>query len=124
MVLVGFGAAGNAGNASPPTPPFLPAAGALDAGRETGGVEVGVDEEAAVHGCVVTLPGPVRFGRTVAEDGRLGKAPPALLELPDEADPQVPVRETCEREDCAVEDLSFKTLDVLFGVLVPPVDVE
>lgn len=110
-MLWGLGAGGNAGNASLPGP--LP--GPLDAGLLVGGVgladvgfELGAEEADETHGTVETFV-LVRFVIADAVGG--GGSPGKGLEdeTSEEAVPHDRVWETEEREDWAVEDLSFKT---------------
>lgn len=116
IVLVGFGAGGSDGKASAaPEPRVCREADAV--GRVDDGF---TEDEGPTQGVVVT--------REVGPPERLGKAEAAEDEETDggaageETTPQDPVRETEEREDCAVEDLSFRTRDVLFGGAVCAVD--
>jgi hypothetical protein len=87
-----------------------PLPGAVLAGLEDG-AELGLlfgAEDGATQGTVFTLPVPVLLlGGAEDGGGRPGKGF-AELETPD-AVPQDRVCETEEREDAAVEDLSFKT---------------
>jgi hypothetical protein len=115
MVLWGLAAGGSAGNASPVAPP-LPAT-ARDAGRDDGGVgraEEGADSGAdgATQGVVVTRGVGVRLELA---GGRPGNAEAEEVVEEEVALPQDPSRDTEDREDCAVEDLSLSTRDVLFG---------
>lgn len=103
MVLAGFAAGGSAGNASGPEAPST-RAGPRDAGCEVGGLER-------------TMPAVVRVDDAealIAGFGRPGK--PFAVEA--EAEPHEALRDADEREDCAVEDLSFRTREALFGAAV------
>lgn len=116
---MGLGAGGNAGKASEPGPSTV-RGGPRDAGLEVGGVgraELGFDEgvgyevEALTQGVLPTRG--AGFGPTLFTAGR-GKPGKPLADDAD-AEPQDWVRDAEEREDCAVEDLSFRTRAVLFG---------
>lgn len=111
-VVVGFAAGGNAGNS-----PTLDRGGPRLTGRDDGGVgladagaEDGLDCAGVgfTHGVALTRPAPMRFADVVA--GKPGNG------FADEADavPQDAFRDADDRDDCAVEDLSFKTREVLF----------
>jgi hypothetical protein len=111
IVLCGFGAGGSAGNISAPLPIVaLPDAGPLLAGLLVGaelGFEDGAEEPGA-QGTVLTFPGPVLL-LGGAEDGG-GRPGNGLAEF--EAEDAVPHERVCEtddREDAAVDDLSFRT---------------
>ncbi len=99
-----------------------------DAGRDVGGVTRGVvfvlldaDEEEETQEGVPDAEDAVveeRLGKAGVERGLLWEA-----EEEDGAFQVVP-REAEEREDCAVEDLSFRTREVLFAVLGAAVEEE
>ncbi len=121
MVLVGLAAGGNAGKASEPAGPITVfRGGPRDAGREVGGVgraELGLED--GVWYEVVGLThgvAPIRLARVELFVGRVGTGRPGNG-FADEADaePQDAVRDAVDRDDCAVDDFSFKTRDVLFG---------
>lgn len=116
---MGLGAGGSAGKASEPGPRTF-RGGPRDAGREVGGVgraEFGFEEGVgyAVEALIQGVPPRrgVGFGPALFTVGR-GK-PGKLLADDADAEPQDWVRDAEEREDCAVEDLSFRTRAVLFG---------
>lgn len=108
--LCGFGAGGKAGNISPPLLAIPPRAGPLLAGLLVG-AEGGFDEgaeEGAIQGTVFTFPAPVLlFGGAEDGGGRPGNGFAELEAL--DAVPHDRVCETDERDDAAVEDLSFRT---------------
>lgn len=110
MVVVGFAAGGSAGKASDPGTPKTAAgrSGGRGAGREVETEPPGTGAEDGSHWVAPTLSrgaGPaVRWGFALGT-GSSGK-PPAD---DDEADPQ-----DAERDDCTVEDLSFKTRELPF----------
>lgn len=111
IVLWGLGAGGSAGNISVPLPLAIPPlAGPVLAGLLVG-AELGFEdgaEEVGAQGTVLTFPDPVLL-LGGAEDGG-GRPGNGLAEL--EAADAVPHERVCEtddRDDAAVEDLSFKT---------------
>lgn len=111
-VICGFCAAGRDGKASAlilPLPPLRLAPGAVEAGREVGaefGLEDGADDAECTHGMVVTLPVWVC---ELLDAGSSGNANLLEFVVAVDAVPQDRVCETEEREDCAVELLSFRT---------------
>jgi hypothetical protein len=117
-VVVGFAAGGSAGKASDPLLPRTAAVrgGPRDAGREVGAAPPGVKlEEVVAHEIALAAgrgAGPEgRFEDALAGLGRPGK--PFADEA--EAEPQDALRDAEERDDWAVEDLSFKTREEFFA---------
>lgn len=100
---MGFAAGGSAGKASDPEAART-RAGAWDTGREVGGIER-------------TTPAVVRVDDALALIDELGRPGKPFAEEA-EAEPQDALRDADEREDCAVEDLSFRTREVLLGAVV------
>lgn len=91
-------------------PPLAVLVGAVDAGLDVG-AEDGLEDEAdegATQGTVLTFPVPVRFvGGALDKGGRPGNG--FADETAEDAVPHERVCETEERDDAAVEDLSFRT---------------
>ena len=97
-MVLGFGAAGRAGKAS--------LFGVVDLGFDDvdagiGGTGKTRDDEEVTHGVAPTLPAPVLF---VDEGGIAGKG------FAFTAPPQLRCLLTADRDDCAVELFSLKTL--------------
>lgn len=63
------------------------------------------------HGVALTRPAPTRFADVGAGNPGNGLADEA------EAVPHDALREADDRDDCAVEDLSFRTREVLLGCM-------
>jgi len=62
------------------------------------------------------MPAVVRIADTPALTDGLGRPGKPLAEEA-EAEPHDALRDADDREDCAVEDLSFRTREVLFGAV-------
>jgi hypothetical protein len=101
---VGFAAGGSAGKASDPPEAPRTRAGSRDAGREVGGAKRTMPAVGRIDDAPALTVGLGRPGKPFAEEA--------------EAEPQDALRDADERDDCTVEDLSFRTREVLFGAVV------
>jgi hypothetical protein len=115
MVFVGLAAGGKAGNASD-AGTAADLGGPRDAGLEVGTELPGVEEDEVIAHEIPPAVGrgagpAVRFALAVVGLGRPGK--PFADDA--EAVPQDALRDAEERDDCAVEDLSFRTREEFFA---------